>query len=153
MSEPSLWSTVSLALGPFFDLVRVENRVGVGTPDVNWAGFAQSGWLELKHLPRWPVRESTPILIPKLTLEQVRWAEAHSVKHRVAMLLRVGGRGGGYGLFGPPAMRAIYERKLPRAGVIRAAGVWAEGAFPAAEVVRWLTRRPPGGVSAGGFVF
>jgi hypothetical protein len=141
VSEPSLWSTVSLALGPFLDLVRVENRVGVGTPDINWAGFSCSGWLELKHLAHWPVREATPVHVPSLTLEQVRWAEVHSEKHRVAMLLRVGGRGGGYGLFCHVAMRMVHERKLPRSDVIRVAGVWADGAFPAAEVVRWLTRK------------
>jgi hypothetical protein len=123
-------------------MLRVENRVEKGTPDVCWAarGGHAAGWLELKSLPRWPAREATVIRLPKLTQEQVRWPDEHP-EHHYRMLLHVGGRGGGYALLEQVAVLAIYNRALTRAVVIATALVWGAGAFPAAEIVRALTGR------------
>ena len=52
------------------DAVRVENRVGPGTPDVECV----EGWIELKQLPRWPKNADTsPVLIEHFTKQQRVW--------------------------------------------------------------------------------
>lgn len=146
MSERALWDTARDALSPFLDVMRVENRVEVGTPDVCWAERpvfgATHGWIELKHLPRWPARARTTIVIPELTLDQVLWAEGHGQAHGYHMLLRVGGHGGGYGLLDAAAVRAIYDRRCSRSMVVSLALAWGE-AFPAAAILRALTGRGP----------
>lgn len=49
----------------------VENLLPseVGMPDVNFAG----GWAELKWLPKWPVRTTTPVRIDHYTDAQRNW--------------------------------------------------------------------------------
>lgn len=149
MSERSLWKTVRTNLSPFGKLDRVENRagIGVGTPDVHYVlrrgadAEVSTGWVELKFLPDWPRRSSTPVCIPKLTAEQVWWAEEHMrAGERVWMLLRVGGPAGGYGLFNPVATRMLYDRRLYRTGLIEVADVWSEGPFPVANILKVLTK-------------
>ena len=144
MSERSLWDTARDALSPFLDVMRVENRVDVGTPDVCWAerpafGTAH-GWIELKHLKRWPARARTTVVIPELTLDQVTWAYDRGPAHGYHMLLRVGGPGGGYGLLDATAARAIYDRRCSRSMVVSLALAWGE-AFPTAAILRALTGR------------
>lgn len=48
---------------------RVENVVGPGHPDINYAG----GDIELKVLSEWPKRPGSCARLPKLTGEQVGW--------------------------------------------------------------------------------
>lgn len=68
--------------------VRIESRVtGSGTPDVNYAW----GWIELKYLPKWPVRPTTPVRVKHYTKEQRSWAiERTQAGGRVFLLLKVG---------------------------------------------------------------
>lgn len=52
------------------DAVSVENRVGPGTPDVNFV----EGWVELKWLRSWPKRPETPVALDHpLEVEQRAW--------------------------------------------------------------------------------
>lgn len=51
------------------DPISVENSVRSGTPDVNYV----NGWVELKTLPAWPVREDTPVRIEHFTPQQRVW--------------------------------------------------------------------------------
>lgn len=55
---------------------RVENLVGVGTPDVSYTIAGVAGRIENKFSPRHPVYESTPVLGRKngLRRSQVIWA-------------------------------------------------------------------------------
>jgi len=46
--------------------VAVENSVGPGTPDINYA----DGWIELKWLRRWPARQDTVVRIDHYTPQQ-----------------------------------------------------------------------------------
>ncbi len=46
------------------ELKRVENSMDTGTPDVYYYTESNEGWIELKHIPRFPVRRGTPIRIP-----------------------------------------------------------------------------------------
>ena len=70
------------------DPVPVENLVGPGTPDINYI----EGWLELKQLDAWPVRENSPVVIRHLTLQQKIWIRSRaSHGGRVHLLLHVDG--------------------------------------------------------------
>jgi hypothetical protein len=48
--------------------VPAETREGL--PDVWFGHPAWAGWLELKYVPQWPVRASTPVTV-KVTAEQL----------------------------------------------------------------------------------
>jgi len=57
------------ALRPL-DAFSVENRVGPGTPDINFIG----GWMECKWLRSWPKQVATPVRLDHpLTSEQKAW--------------------------------------------------------------------------------
>lgn len=62
-------------LVPGLDPVPIENlltgRTGVGTPDVETI----AGWVELKHLDDFPVRDHTIVRIPHFTDQQREWHE------------------------------------------------------------------------------
>lgn len=51
----------------------IENGVGIGTPDVAYAG----GWLELKCIEGWPKKPQTPLRIPHFTPQQKVWLLKH----------------------------------------------------------------------------
>ena len=133
MTERRLWHTARAALQPYAHLVRVESPVAPGIPDLAYCihgGYA--GWLELKYLARWPVRPSTPVVIPTLTPAQVVFAEQWAAKGgRAALLLQVGRW---YGLLPPAAMRACYRRTLT-SGQMAGFGL---GERPWVELVRRL---------------
>lgn len=68
MSESTQRAKIIKALKPLH-AVPIENRVGLGTPDVNYI----EGWIELKWLRAWPVRPETKVVIEHFTLQQRRW--------------------------------------------------------------------------------
>ena len=67
MSESSMRQRLVAALKPL-DAVPIENRLRAGTPDVNYIG----GWMELKWLRSWPVRDGV-ISLPHYTNGQRLW--------------------------------------------------------------------------------
>ena len=67
MSESDQRRKVVRLLKPV-DAVSVENRVGIGTPDVNYA----EGWIELKWLRRWP-KQDVVVKIEHFTKQQRIW--------------------------------------------------------------------------------
>ncbi len=71
--------------------VRVENRVGRGTPDVNYClPEGTEGWLELKSLGRFPANSDHEFRIRHFTRQQRFWIRARvRVGGVVAVLLRV----------------------------------------------------------------
>ena len=68
MSERALAGRVVEILKPL-DGFRVENPCHPGTPDVNYVG----GWLELKQVDKWPVKEETPLRVEHFTQQQRIW--------------------------------------------------------------------------------
>ena len=60
--------SVTSGLRPL-DAIAVENRIGTGTPDVNFIG----GWVELKWLRRWPRSEERVVTISHFTIQQRNW--------------------------------------------------------------------------------
>ena len=73
------------ALKPL-DAISVENPVHPGTPDVNYV----HGWIELKALPVWPAKPTSPVRLDHFRPEQKVWI-ARRIRHggRVDLLLRV----------------------------------------------------------------
>lgn len=91
--EASLWTTVREILSPFAHLERVENKVNVGTPDVNYClnGAKGEGWLELKDVDHWPARAGTILRIAHVTEVQREWWRARRRSGGACyVLLRVG---------------------------------------------------------------
>ena len=79
VSEHQLWDKVRAGLTDAadlkIDLMRVENLVMAGPPDVNGCYKGVEFWLELKHKDAVPARDSTPIFREGVGLrpEQVVW--------------------------------------------------------------------------------
>lgn len=63
--------------------ISVENSAYPGTPDVNYV----EGWIELKWLPEWPKRETTPVRIPHFTQQQRVWIMKRHIKGGNVFLL------------------------------------------------------------------
>ena len=51
------------------DPIRVENSVGDGTPDINYA----EGWIESKQIPMWPKRTDSTVRVPHYRPAQRAW--------------------------------------------------------------------------------
>lgn len=73
LAEKDFWATVRKHLGPHGHLVRIEDLLAEGVPDVNYCINGAEGWLELKWVEKWPVRETTPLRIPHYTKAQRLW--------------------------------------------------------------------------------
>jgi len=68
------------------DAVSVENGVGIGTPDVNFA----DGWLELKSIEGWPRDPLKPLVVEHFTPTQRIWlARRDAAGGRAYLLLKV----------------------------------------------------------------
>jgi hypothetical protein len=146
MIESNLWNALRPRLAPFGDLRRIENSVEKGTPDVlyclrrNPLSCGISGLVELKTLDSLPERGG-PVRVPKLTDEQVTWAEDwHVAGGRAGLLLRAGNA---YVALPPPQMRPLYDGLLTVQALRLGAAVFAVGPMPVAALLKWLTRDVP----------
>ncbi len=110
--ESNLWKCVRGLLRPLgVHLVPVENPKWPGTPDCNWCYKAVEGWMELKHVPKWPARDHTPLRLPHFTVQQKLWIEnRYRARGRVHVFLQVDKD---YLLFSPPkCLQLGQEMKL-----------------------------------------
>lgn len=86
ISEGTMWGRVRTALKGL-DPIRVENRVELGTPDVN---LATGCWIELKWQRKAPKRGGILRLNHDMTQEQRVWAiRRHHAGGKVFLLLKV----------------------------------------------------------------
>ena len=70
-AESLMWKKLRpFLLAAKLDPVRVENPIHPGTPDVN---LCDGRWIELKCIPRWPVRARTVVRIAHYTPQQRVW--------------------------------------------------------------------------------
>lgn len=92
MNETGFWNSLrDSCAGTGAHLVRVENAIAEGTPDVNGCWRGAEFWWELKYLEGWPKRARTPVRIPHYTKEQRLWLLARGQAGGSAcLLLRVG---------------------------------------------------------------
>lgn len=120
MSESGQRSRIIRALKPLH-AIPVENRVGIGTPDVNYA----DGWIELKWLRRWPKNPDTVVALDHFTIQQRRWLNRRfNLSYNAWLILQVQRE---WMLFtGRDA--ADYVGNMSRSGLYRCARVrWTAG--------------------------
>jgi len=73
-SERSLYKTINKNMKSYWEVQRVENLVGPGTPDLYYTLNKEStGWIELKYLESWPTHGSTVVRINHYTPQQRNW--------------------------------------------------------------------------------
>ncbi len=85
MTESGFWNKAKVWLAGL-DPVRIEDRLSLGVPDVNYIG----GWIELKWVARWPPRGGI-LQLPHYTPQQKAWHVRRIGKGgRVHVLLGVG---------------------------------------------------------------
>lgn len=138
MTESTFWAGIRPKLLPYGDLERIENRVNIGTPDVNYCLLRVEGWIELKYKDEWPVREATPFRLPHFTIEQLLWQERrHRAGGRVCLLAQVGID---YMILPPWHLRTVFDGAT-REVYMTLAVVVGSRVFPTRDVVRWLTGR------------
>lgn len=79
-TEQKLWDRLrAKAVAPRVHLERIENLVGVGTPDVIALSNGQATWVELKAVEAFPAKAATRVLGAKgLSVSQRNW---HYVWH------------------------------------------------------------------------
>ena len=68
------------------DPVRIEAKGALGVPDVNFVG----GWIELKQLKRWPLRDNTPVRIDLSTGQRAWIKRRTNAGGQVFVALRIG---------------------------------------------------------------
>ena len=73
MSESTMWGYLKRTFGPYGDFMRVEDGINMGVPDVNYCICGVEGWIELKEIHDWPIRQKTPVKF-RWTKEQRLWA-------------------------------------------------------------------------------
>jgi hypothetical protein len=69
--EKSLWSRLRACMA-WGHILRIENSVQEGTPDVNGCCNGIEFWVELK-VAKMPKRSSSPVRVDHFTNEQRRW--------------------------------------------------------------------------------
>ena len=78
-SESSLWNTLRNNMKDRWRAERIENGVGLGTPDV-YATLLENGsmhWIELKHVHEYPKRITTIVNVDHFTAQQKGFIRRH----------------------------------------------------------------------------
>jgi hypothetical protein len=142
MSEANFWRDLQPIFSSFGKAQRIETPVSLGVPDVcyvlTWRGVTASGWVELKWLPRFPVKPETAVVIDHLTKDQVLWQESWAAAGgRVCTLLKVGK----ITLAMTPAVtRAVHERRLTEKALLGAVAPRLAHGIPVNMLMEWLVQ-------------
>ena len=89
MNESGVWQTLKNGMVGKWHVSRIESSAGNGIPDLTFGISAKQGWVELKYIPEWPVREGTKLKLP-LRPEQKHWIKARgSLSGDVWVFVRV----------------------------------------------------------------
>ncbi len=146
MTESGFWGRLQPKLSPYGQVERIENRLGGGTPDVNYCLLRIEGWFELKMLDRWPAQSATPVMLPHFTLDQYLWhKQRHEAGGRTCLIAQVHDE---YFLFAPWNLKPIYQG-APRQQFTKLASVHGRGSIPARPFIRWLVGKDPASRAPG----
>lgn len=67
-------------MGTRWDVQSHEDRLSVGIPDLSYGINQVNGWIELKQVPKWPVKAETLVKPSKYTPNQVSWIKKRNKK-------------------------------------------------------------------------
>lgn len=139
VAESSLWRLAKKHLSAYGHIVRVENPVGPGTPDVHYCLMKKAGWIELKAIKAWPKRKTTPVRIRHYSVEQRLWHKQYGeTGGRMFILVRID-ETKEYFLFDWDwAHRNLGS--VTRAHWYKNAVVSGKSRFPTAEILKALTK-------------
>jgi hypothetical protein len=73
-THAQIWSHLKSIMKDHWHACRHEDLLSVGIPDISFGLDGIQGWIEMKSLSSWPIRNNRKI--PDLTIHQVRWLEA-----------------------------------------------------------------------------
>ena len=73
--EKALWQYIKNQMGNIWDAQRHEDKITLGIPDVSFGANGINGWMELKHVKKYPVKLKSPIIIRHFTNYQKLWLE------------------------------------------------------------------------------
>jgi hypothetical protein len=136
--EQSAWDNLRPVLqGLDLDPHRVENVVGPGHPDVNYAG----GDIELKAMVEWPKRPGTTVKVPHLTGEQIGWGLNRArAGGRWFLMVRVGSEWYGFTAMGAHAVyKGLTQDEWFDAAILVVPGTWSD---PWRKALRLMLRLP-----------
>ena len=138
--EGLMWQEMSAALrtfDPHVHLVRVENGVGTGTPDVNGCVVGVEWWAELKGLRSWKSVPDTRVMTLEHDLlpSQRAWLRARYIAGGNAWVI-LGVREPKEWLIWEGWRAAEVIGNSTRLELIAATALHALGAFP---VLKWVT--------------
>lgn len=120
-------------------LIRVENSVLPGTPDVNGCYKGFEFWIELKTISRWPTRAGS-ILIPHFTPQQRIWLKKRCAARGSAwLLLRVDATREHFLLYGADAAQLPADATRDR--LMTASVLYMPGTFDGDAVLREVARK------------
>lgn len=71
--ETNLWRYLKRNMQNRWAACRHEDSVTLGVPDVSYAMHGTHGWIELKVIDTWPVKEITVVKLDHFTPWQRRW--------------------------------------------------------------------------------
>lgn len=74
MSEKNMWHRMRSTIAKSGHWQRIEDGLSMGVPDVNYCIRGVEGWIELKEIADWPVRDKTPVSF-RWEREQRFWAK------------------------------------------------------------------------------
>ena len=146
MSETAFWrDEIRPSLKSFGILHRVENSIEEGMPDVVYClrrtkedGPGISGWIENKHVIKWPSRPSSILRFKRFTQEQADWLYDWSrIGGKACILAKVGKD---YFLMSGLLAREL-RNGMTRTEIWAKAAVTGSGVFPTGRVVLWLTEK------------
>lgn len=67
-------------MGSRWDVQSHEDRFSLGIPDLSYGIGCVNGWIELKQIDKWPVKEETLVKPKKFTPQQVSWLKKRNKK-------------------------------------------------------------------------
>lgn len=132
--ESPMRKAIVRALRPL-DAVSVENPAHPGTPDVNH----MYGWIELKQLQAWPVREETIVRIPHFTQQQRVWLIRRVRRGGMAQVLLKVGEKEWFLFCGDDAGIYLGETWTQRDIRLRAVMSWTR--FPGKSLLNYLVKK------------
>jgi hypothetical protein len=134
--ESDLWThfkAIVEGADPAAHLVRVENTLSPGYPDVDYCIAGREGHVELKVLRTWPKRAATVVRVPHYTRAQRDWlVDRHKAGGHVHILIRVADE---YLLFSGGAV--VMVGRLARADMYEVCATRWQGKI-GADVGQWL---------------